>query len=167
MLIVGLTATLPKTDCTVTLITGFTLPVSAMQCNAFWMQSDSDLSNQRSIIYFLKQKGYHHLTFVIRFHALSYFMSCTYLPDLAPAFGALFCLRMFYMDLPDTVTQCYVLFCSVLLNSDRRLAARHAMTGTVSNRYRAGLTDTGQSRPTWACRTGPGRAGSVLLSGAI
>ena len=147
MLIVGLTATLPKTASTATQITGFTLPVSAMQCNAFLMQADSDLSNQRSIRYFLKQKGYHSLFFVIRFHALSYFISCTYLPDLAPAYGALFCLRMFYMDLSDTVTRCYVLFCSVLLNSARRLAARHAMTGTGSNRYRAGLTGTGLTMP--------------------
>lgn len=167
MLIVDLTATLPKTASTTTLITGFTLPVSAMPCNAFWMQADSDLSNQRSIRYFLKHKGYHSLVFVIRLHALSFFMSFTYLPDLAPAYGALCCLRMFYMDLSDTVTQCYVLFCSVLLNSSRRLAARHAMIRTESNRYRAGLTGAGQSRPTWPCRTGPGWAGSVLLSGAI
>ena len=154
MLIVGLTATLPKTASTAMLITGFTLPVSAMPCHTFWMQADSDLSNQRSIRYSLKQKGYHCLTFVIRFHALSYFMSCTYLPDLAPAYGALFCLRMFYMDLSDTVTQCYVLFCSVLLNSVRRLAARHAMTETGSNRYRAGLTGTVMALP---MRTRTGR----------
>ena len=153
MLIVGLTATLPKTASTATLITGVTLPVSPMLCHAFWMQADSDLSNQRSIRYFLKQKGYHHLTFVIRFHALSFFMSCTYLPDLAPAYGTLFCMRMFYMDLSDTVSQCYVLFCSVLLNSARRLAARHAMTGTGSNQYSAGLTGTGMAMP---MRTGTG-----------
>ena len=167
MLIVGLTATLPKTASTAMLITGFTLPVSAMPCHTFWMQADSELSNQCNTRYSLKQKGYHSLVFVIRLHALSFFMSFTYLPDLAPAYEALFCLRMFYMDLSDTVSQCYVLFCIVLLNSDRRLAARHAMIGTGSNRYRAGLTGTGQSRPTWACRTGPGRVGSVLLSGAI